>query len=196
MVPATGSTRLDIRIAYSVVSGLAKKGRFYERNQYFLRSAYRPLHDPAAPLDAQAETTGRRVSITEDVPVLRIDHVPIKGELLGVWQALYSGGVLDFKEINRRLAQASENFSFKDIRYEKHQMCRESEPTRHSRPPNAKTPLALHPASDKNPAGKLELGFTVADVEAFYRDMSAKGVLFSMPPKKQDFGGALSQTRH
>jgi hypothetical protein len=48
--------------------------------------------------------------------------------------------------------------------------------------------LALHPASEKNPAGKVELGFTVADVEAFYRDMSAKGVLFSMPPKKQDFG--------
>jgi uncharacterized glyoxalase superfamily protein PhnB len=37
-----------------------------------------------------------------------------------------------------------------------------------------------------------ELGFTVADVEAFYRDMSA-GVLFSMPPKKQDFGGVLAQ---
>jgi uncharacterized glyoxalase superfamily protein PhnB len=55
------------------------------------------------------------------------------------------------------------------------------------------TTLALHPASDKNPAGKVELGFTVADVEAFYRDMSAKGVLFSMPPKKQDFGGALAQ---
>ena len=44
--------------------------------------------------------------------------------------------------------------------------------------------LALHPASDKNPAGKIELGFTVADVEAFYRDISAKGVLFTMPPKK------------
>ena len=28
------------------------------------------------------------------------------------------------------------------------------------------TTLALHPASDKNPAGKVELGFTVADVEA------------------------------
>src|SRR5215471_12768436 len=55
------------------------------------------------------------------------------------------------------------------------------------------TTLALHPASDKNPAGKVELGFTVADVEAFYRDMSAKGVLFSMPPKKQDFGGVLAQ---
>jgi lactoylglutathione lyase len=31
----------------------------------------------------------------------------------------------------------------------------------------------------KNPAGKVELGF--------------KGVLFSMPPKKQDFGGVLAQ---
>ena len=55
------------------------------------------------------------------------------------------------------------------------------------------TTLALHPASDKNPAGKVQLGFTVADVEAFYRDMSAKGVQFSMPPKKQDFGGVLAQ---
>ena len=41
--------------------------------------------------------------------------------------------------------------------------------------------------------GKIELGFTVADVEAFYREMSAKGVLFSMPPKQQDFGGVLAQ---
>jgi lactoylglutathione lyase len=55
------------------------------------------------------------------------------------------------------------------------------------------TSLALHPASDNNPAGKVELGFTVADVEAFYRDMSTKGVLFTMPPKKQDFGGVLAQ---
>ncbi|MGA8149373.1 MAG: VOC family protein [Terriglobales bacterium] len=29
------------------------------------------------------------------------------------------------------------------------------------------TTLALHPASEKNPAGKVELGFTVADVKAF-----------------------------
>jgi uncharacterized glyoxalase superfamily protein PhnB len=55
------------------------------------------------------------------------------------------------------------------------------------------TSLALHPASDKNPAGKVELGFTVAGVEAFYRGMSAKGVLFTMPLKKQDFGGVLAQ---
>jgi uncharacterized glyoxalase superfamily protein PhnB len=53
--------------------------------------------------------------------------------------------------------------------------------------------LALHPTFGTNPAGKVELGFTVADVEAFYQDMSANGVLFSMPPKNQDFGGVLAQ---
>jgi hypothetical protein len=53
----------------------------------------------------------------------------------------------------------------------------------------------LHPASDKNPAGKVEFGFTVVDVEAFYRDMSAQGVLFSIPPTKQDFGGLLARVR-
>src|SRR5438093_13473735 len=55
------------------------------------------------------------------------------------------------------------------------------------------TILALHPASDKNPAGKVELGFTIAEVEVFYRDMSAKGVQFSMPPKKQYFRGERAQ---
>lgn len=55
------------------------------------------------------------------------------------------------------------------------------------------TTLALHPASEKNPAGKIELGFQVADVESFYREMNAKGVQFSMLPKKQDFGGVLAQ---
>lgn len=55
------------------------------------------------------------------------------------------------------------------------------------------TTLAMHPASSKNPAGRIELGFTVADVDAFYRELSAKGVVFSMPPQKQDFGGVLAQ---
>ena len=55
------------------------------------------------------------------------------------------------------------------------------------------TTLALHAASDKNPPGKVELGFTVADVETFYREMIAKRVVFSMPPTKQDFGGMLAQ---
>ena len=96
-------------------AGLAKKGRLYERNQCFLRIACRALHDLSAPLDSQAETTDCRVSITEDVPILRVDHVSIKGKLLGVWQALYSGCVLDFKEMNRRFAHVSP-VSAKDIK--------------------------------------------------------------------------------
>jgi|SRR5215468_2073538 len=55
------------------------------------------------------------------------------------------------------------------------------------------TILALHLDSVKNPAGTIELGFSVADVEAFYQEMSAKGVPFTMPPTKQDFGGVLAQ---
>lgn len=55
------------------------------------------------------------------------------------------------------------------------------------------TTLALHRASEKNPVGKVELGFSVADLQAFYKEMSAKGVKFPMPPAKQDFGGMLAQ---
>ncbi len=55
------------------------------------------------------------------------------------------------------------------------------------------TTLALHPAAEKNPAGKVELAFTVPDLNAFYKEMTAKGVRFPMPPTKQDFGGTLAQ---
>jgi len=55
------------------------------------------------------------------------------------------------------------------------------------------TSLGLHPASEKNPAGSIELGFNVANLGKFHQEMSAKGVLFSMPPTKQDFGGILAQ---
>jgi lactoylglutathione lyase len=55
------------------------------------------------------------------------------------------------------------------------------------------TTLGLHPASAKNPAGEVELAFTVADLQEFHREMSQKGVLFSMPPTKQDFGTELAQ---
>jgi predicted enzyme related to lactoylglutathione lyase len=55
------------------------------------------------------------------------------------------------------------------------------------------TSLGLHPASEKNPAGSVELGFNVANLEKFHHEMTAKGVLFSMPPTKQDFGGVLAQ---
>ena len=53
--------------------------------------------------------------------------------------------------------------------------------------------LALHPASEKNPAGKLEMGFTVPDLHQFHAEMRSKGVKFSMPPSKQEFGGTLAQ---
>lgn len=55
------------------------------------------------------------------------------------------------------------------------------------------TRLALHPASAKNAAGAVELGFTVPDIQKFHQDMVAMGVQFTMPPTKQDFGGLLAQ---
>jgi predicted enzyme related to lactoylglutathione lyase len=54
------------------------------------------------------------------------------------------------------------------------------------------TTLALHPASEKNAAGTIELGFGVPDLEKFHEQMTAKGVTFSMPPK-QDYGGMLAR---
>jgi predicted enzyme related to lactoylglutathione lyase len=55
------------------------------------------------------------------------------------------------------------------------------------------TTLALPPRSEKNPAGKLEMGFSVSDLQKFYDEMRAKGEKFPMPPKLQDFGGMLAQ---
>ena len=53
--------------------------------------------------------------------------------------------------------------------------------------------LALHAASETNPAGKLEMGLDVPNLKDFYAVMKGKGVHFSMPPSKQDFGGMLAQ---
>ena len=55
------------------------------------------------------------------------------------------------------------------------------------------TTLALHPASAKNPAGSVELGFGVPDIQKFYEEMAGKGVQFSRPPTRQDFGGLLGR---
>jgi predicted enzyme related to lactoylglutathione lyase len=54
------------------------------------------------------------------------------------------------------------------------------------------TTLALHPESAANPAGAVHLGFNVPALETFYQEMTAKGVKFPQPPKKQDFGGVLA----
>lgn len=55
------------------------------------------------------------------------------------------------------------------------------------------TTFALHPSSAEMPAGALRLGFNVADLQAAYKDLTAKGVKFTMPPTKQDFGGTLAE---
>ena len=55
------------------------------------------------------------------------------------------------------------------------------------------TTLGLHPASEKNPSGSAEIGFNVANIAKFHEEMMAKGVKFTMPPTKQDFGGVLAQ---
>jgi lactoylglutathione lyase len=55
------------------------------------------------------------------------------------------------------------------------------------------TSLALHPASAQNPAGKVEIGFEVPDLQKFHREMTANGVKFQMAPKPQDYGGMLAR---
>jgi lactoylglutathione lyase len=55
------------------------------------------------------------------------------------------------------------------------------------------TSLALHPASASKPAGSIELGLTVDDATKFQQDMSAKGVKFTMPLTKQEWGRVLTQ---
>lgn len=44
------------------------------------------------------------------------------------------------------------------------------------------TRLALHPASDQNPAGTVQLGFTTEDLEGFYASREANGIDFAKPP--------------
>jgi lactoylglutathione lyase len=44
------------------------------------------------------------------------------------------------------------------------------------------TTLALHLASEESPPGGVEVGLSVEDVEAFYREKSAAGVKFTQPP--------------
>jgi lactoylglutathione lyase len=55
------------------------------------------------------------------------------------------------------------------------------------------TTLAPHTASEKNTAGKVELGFQVDDHRKFHQEMVAGGVTFTMPPAKQEFGAYLAQ---
>jgi hypothetical protein len=65
----------------------------YERNQHFPRSADRAVHDPAALLDAEAETAASRVSITKDVPILWIDYISTESPLLGMRRSQFPKAV-------------------------------------------------------------------------------------------------------
>ena len=44
------------------------------------------------------------------------------------------------------------------------------------------TKLALHPASDENPAGSVQLGLGTDDLERFHSDGEAQGIVFTSPP--------------
>jgi len=55
------------------------------------------------------------------------------------------------------------------------------------------TKFALHPASQQNPAGKMELGLTVQDMQVSFEELKGKGVKFLMPPTQQDYGGKLAR---
>jgi catechol 2,3-dioxygenase-like lactoylglutathione lyase family enzyme len=44
------------------------------------------------------------------------------------------------------------------------------------------TKLALHPASDQNPAGTVQLGLGTSDIDGFHAEAQAKGIIFTSPP--------------
>jgi catechol 2,3-dioxygenase-like lactoylglutathione lyase family enzyme len=44
------------------------------------------------------------------------------------------------------------------------------------------TKLALHPASDQNPEGTVQLGFATGDIDGFYAEAEARGLTFTAPP--------------
>lgn len=50
------------------------------------------------------------------------------------------------------------------------------------------TTLALHPASDKNPAGSVQLGFSVDDLNAVYSARDELGLTFAAGPRPQQGG--------
>jgi catechol 2,3-dioxygenase-like lactoylglutathione lyase family enzyme len=52
--------------------------------------------------------------------------------------------------------------------------------------------LALHPASDANPAGGVEIGFTAPDLAAIYAGRAASGLEFVEAPR-EEHGTLLSR---
>lgn len=46
------------------------------------------------------------------------------------------------------------------------------------------TKIALHPASDENPAGSVQLGLGVEDLDRFHADAVASGIVFTSEPRE------------
>jgi catechol 2,3-dioxygenase-like lactoylglutathione lyase family enzyme len=44
------------------------------------------------------------------------------------------------------------------------------------------TKLALHPASEENPAGSVQLGLGSDDLDRLYAEAAEKGIVFTSPP--------------
>ena len=56
------------------------------------------------------------------------------------------------------------------------------------------TRLALHPASEVNPAGSVQLGFCVDDLAGLYEARAVNGLDFTVPPKREH-GALLARFR-
>lgn len=54
------------------------------------------------------------------------------------------------------------------------------------------TTLALHSASEEHPAGTLQLGFGVADIDRFYEEQKDNGVEFTAAPTEL-FGSRIAR---
>jgi lactoylglutathione lyase len=50
---------------------------------------------------------------------------------------------------------------------------------------SGETTLALHPASEQNPPGKVQIGLGVAEIQTFYDEMTTKGIVFTQIPIKE-----------
>lgn len=46
------------------------------------------------------------------------------------------------------------------------------------------TKLALHPALDENPAGSVQLGLGIDDLDRFHSEAQASGITFTSPPRE------------
>lgn len=55
------------------------------------------------------------------------------------------------------------------------------------------TTLALHPASSANPPGTFQLGLNVVDLPSACRELTSRGVCFTRPPARAEYGGMLAE---